>query len=175
MMEQSSEQGGRAHRRCCQVSRRRDDGANLVEFALVLPILALFLFGIVQFGIAYDRQQSVNSAAREGARLGALTDTTLEEIGDRAREAYDASASPTDDFTVVVNDGGGTEAGRYTYSANGTETYSVASGDATLMPCGSNPQSAFVEVVVTTPYDITIPFFGVQDVDIDSEAQFRCE
>ena len=29
----------------------RDRGASLVEFALVLPLLVLFLFGIVQFGI----------------------------------------------------------------------------------------------------------------------------
>ncbi len=49
-------------------SRRtsRDGGASLVEFALVVPLLTLFLFGIVQFGIAYDKKQSINSAAREG-------------------------------------------------------------------------------------------------------------
>ena len=50
--------------RQCGSSRER--GASLVEFALIVPLLTLFLFGIVQFGIAYDKQQSINSAAREG-------------------------------------------------------------------------------------------------------------
>lgn len=176
-MNESSERHGRTPRPPIDASRRREAGANLVEFALVLPILALFLFGIVQFGIAYDRQQSVNSAAREGARLGALPDTTLEDIGDRAREAYDASLDPDNDFTVKVFDDSGspTPVGEYTYAANGSETYTVAQDDETLMPCGRGTPSAFIEVRVTTPYDITIPFFGVQPVDIDSEAQFRCE
>jgi Flp pilus assembly protein TadG len=59
----------------------RERGASLVEFAFVVPLLTLFLFGIVQFGIAYDKQQSVNSASREGARLGALRTTTMADIG----------------------------------------------------------------------------------------------
>jgi Flp pilus assembly protein TadG len=55
--------------------RRRhenDRGAALVEFALLLPILALLLFGTITGGLTLSRQNSVKNAAREGARFGAI-------------------------------------------------------------------------------------------------------
>ena len=55
--------------------RDRDErGAALVEFALILPILVLFLFGIVEFGRAYSARIQLTSAVREGARAVALGD-----------------------------------------------------------------------------------------------------
>jgi Flp pilus assembly protein TadG len=55
------------------VVRRRDErGAALVEFAFVLPILILFMFGIVEFGRAYNARIELTSAVREGARAVAL-------------------------------------------------------------------------------------------------------
>ncbi len=51
---------------------RDDAGAAAVEFALVLPILVMLLFGIMQFGIVYDAQITVDHAAREGARMAAV-------------------------------------------------------------------------------------------------------
>jgi Flp pilus assembly protein TadG len=50
----------------------RDRGAAAVEFALVLPILLLLVFGIIQFGHAYQVQTSLSGAAREGAREMAI-------------------------------------------------------------------------------------------------------
>lgn len=52
--------------------RRDERGAALVEFAFVLPILVLFVFGIVEFGRAYSARIELTSAVREGARAGAL-------------------------------------------------------------------------------------------------------
>ncbi|MEA2902245.1 MAG: hypothetical protein QOH36_2132 [Actinomycetota bacterium] len=55
------------------VVRRRDDrGAAVVEFALVLPVLVLFVFGIIEFGRAYNARIELTSAVREGARASAL-------------------------------------------------------------------------------------------------------
>lgn len=45
-----------------------DSGAAAVEFALILPILFLLVFGIFEFGRAYNAQVSLTGAAREGAR-----------------------------------------------------------------------------------------------------------
>ena len=45
-------------------------GAAAVEFALLLPVLIMVLFGIIEFGIALSRQQVLATASREGARLG---------------------------------------------------------------------------------------------------------
>lgn len=45
-------------------------GASAVEFALLLPLLMMLVFGIVEFGLAMYRQAILTNASREGARLG---------------------------------------------------------------------------------------------------------
>lgn len=50
----------------------RESGAAAVELALVLPILLVLVFGIVDFGRAYNAKISLTQAAREGARVRAL-------------------------------------------------------------------------------------------------------
>lgn len=47
-------------------------GQATVELALVLPILLLLLLGIAQFGLIFQAQLVIDSAARDGARLGAI-------------------------------------------------------------------------------------------------------
>ncbi len=57
---------------------RPGEGQALVEFALVLPILLLFLFAIVfvaQIGVA---RLALEHGAAEGARVGALTNLDSE-------------------------------------------------------------------------------------------------
>ena len=41
-----------------------------MEFALLLPVLMMILFGIIEFGMALYRQAILTNASREGARLG---------------------------------------------------------------------------------------------------------
>jgi Flp pilus assembly protein TadG len=63
--------------RACTRSRwlgNRDGGQAIVEFALIAPIIFLFLFVIVDFGIAMDRRIVLQDAVREGARYAAVTD-----------------------------------------------------------------------------------------------------
>ena len=50
----------------------RDRGAAAVEFALVLPLLLLIVFGIIDFGRLLNAQLTLTQAAREGARLAAV-------------------------------------------------------------------------------------------------------
>jgi len=47
---------------------RSERGASLVEFALVLPILCLLVFGIAEFGIAFNNYIAIRNGVREGAR-----------------------------------------------------------------------------------------------------------
>ncbi|MEP6890207.1 MAG: TadE/TadG family type IV pilus assembly protein [Nitrospirota bacterium] len=49
---------------------RSESGASAVEFALLLPVLMMVLFGIIEFGLALYRQAILTNASREGARLG---------------------------------------------------------------------------------------------------------
>jgi Flp pilus assembly protein TadG len=55
--------------------RGRDErGAALVEFALVLVLVAMLLFGIIEFGITYNDYISIRQGTREGARLAVVDD-----------------------------------------------------------------------------------------------------
>jgi Flp pilus assembly protein TadG len=62
--------------------RVRDDrGAAAVEFALLLPLLLLLVFGIIDFGRAINAQITITQAAREGARVLALPGGTAPTSG----------------------------------------------------------------------------------------------
>jgi Flp pilus assembly protein TadG len=50
-----------------------EDGAALVEFAIVLSLLVMLLFGIIEFGRAYNAQITLTHATREGVRVLAIT------------------------------------------------------------------------------------------------------
>ena len=56
--------------------RARSAGQALVEFAIVLPILALLLLGIIQFAFIFAAQIGVTNAVREAARIAAVSPTT---------------------------------------------------------------------------------------------------
>lgn len=59
-------------------SKRNQRGNAVIEFALVLPLLLLVLFGITELGRMIMTTNMLNTASREGARLaavGAVTDT----------------------------------------------------------------------------------------------------
>jgi Flp pilus assembly protein TadG len=45
-------------------------GASAIEFALLLPVLLLFLFGIIEFSILFYNKAMITNASREGARYG---------------------------------------------------------------------------------------------------------
>ena len=54
------------------VPRCRDQsGAVLVEMAFVLPVLAVLVFGVIEFGNVYNNLQAVRHGVRQGARQGA--------------------------------------------------------------------------------------------------------
>lgn len=55
------------------------DGLAAVEFALILPVLLLFLFGIIQFGFLFSVYNTMVHAAREGARGMAVEQLTESE------------------------------------------------------------------------------------------------
>jgi Flp pilus assembly pilin Flp len=50
----------------------RQEGAAAVEFALLLPLLVLLLFGIIEFGFAFSTRIQATNAAREAARLAVV-------------------------------------------------------------------------------------------------------
>ena len=51
---------------------RSERGAELIEFAIVVPILIFIIAGIIDFGMMFRAFEAVTNAAREGARVGVL-------------------------------------------------------------------------------------------------------
>jgi Flp pilus assembly protein TadG len=66
--------------------QRSEDGAAMVEFALVIGLFVLVLYGLIAYGLALDLKQNMTHAATEGARaaIGAVPIGT--ETPDQAAE-----------------------------------------------------------------------------------------
>ena len=80
---------------------------NLVEFALIFPVLMLLLFGVVDFGRVFHVLIAISNAAREGARIGTLynigQDGSIDEamiIQAAKQEAGNLSLKLTDDQII---------------------------------------------------------------------------
>jgi hypothetical protein len=59
-------------------------GAELIEFALVTPVLLMVVLGIVDFGFLFQRMEVVTNAAREGARVAVLPGYSVADAKARA-------------------------------------------------------------------------------------------
>ena len=90
------------------MSSGNEHGTAAVEFALLLPLLVLLLFGIVEFGLALYRQQVLATASREGARVGIRQTVPRPTAGDIQRVARNVltQAGVPGAALVVVNGAG---------------------------------------------------------------------
>ncbi len=81
-------------------------GVAAVEFAILATLLLMIVFGIIEYGRVFNQLEVLNSAAREGARVGAVRgDSTA------IRNAVLTAAQPyqnqvPDPLTVTVSGGG---------------------------------------------------------------------
>ncbi len=60
----------------------KQKGGAAVEFAIVLPLLAAILFGIIEFSILLYNKQVITNASREGARAGIVSQSPRLSVGD---------------------------------------------------------------------------------------------
>jgi len=130
----------------------REDGVAAVEFAIILPVLALILFGVLEFGRVWSQYQLYQGAAREGARCAAVASTSdcniLTEI-DQSAAPFD----PQDPIDVQLLGGGGAR-------PDGCEDADVGED---------------VQVSWDQPLEINIPFWKNVTVTPTVKAVFRCE
>jgi hypothetical protein len=80
-----------------------------VEFALVLPLFLLLIFGVMDFGLAMYSKELITNASQEGARFGAiyrLNPLTVEDIQAHV-QVYLHAGGFTDPVTVTVTGAGG--------------------------------------------------------------------
>ena len=83
---------------------RNQRGAALLETAITIPIVLLVCVGIFEFGRAYQTQQVLVNAAREGARISIITGNTDQQVTDAVRN-YITSGRLTSpgSATVTIN------------------------------------------------------------------------
>lgn len=88
-------------------TENREKGASAVEFALILPVLMVILFGIIEFGfILYDKA-IVTNASREGARRGIVYSKDINgvTIGVPASDITDTTTSYCASYLVSLGTG----------------------------------------------------------------------
>jgi len=80
-----------------------EQGQSLTEFALALPILALLLFAVIQFGIVFNNYVTLVDATRAGARRGAVGREQQNPVGAVTTEVRNsASDLRQSDLNVTV-------------------------------------------------------------------------
>ena len=87
----------------------------MTEFALVLPILALLLFGVIQFGLVFNNYLTLTDAVRAGARKAAVSRHAPDPAATAAQAVRDASSGlKQSDLNVSVTASPGWTAGAET-------------------------------------------------------------
>lgn len=116
---------------------KNQHGAAAVEFALVLPLLLLVLFGIIEFGFLLYNEQIIINASREGARYGIVS------TGGRRHNLAEIAS--------VVD----------TYAGNNLVTFGPSAGPVTAIDnSGGTNFGDDLKVTVTYHYDfLFIPNF----------------
>lgn len=98
---------------------RSQRGAELIEFALIFPLLLLVMLGIVDFGFMFQRFEVLTNATREGARVAVLpgysdADTVLRVCSYLSSGGVPTTTCGTTNPTIAVSNttlamaGGGT-------------------------------------------------------------------
>jgi Flp pilus assembly protein TadG len=80
----------------------RRAGAAVIEFAAVVPILLLFILGIVEYGRMLMIAQVTTGASREGARYAVQADATPSTVEQYVRTYLAQSSVPPDAVTAVA-------------------------------------------------------------------------
>jgi Flp pilus assembly protein TadG len=128
-----------------RINIRNERGQTMVEFALVVPILCVVIFGILQFGALYNDYVTLTDSTRVGARKAATSRHSLTPEADAEAAARNSAAGlDADDLDIAVN--------------------------ATSWEHGES-----VTVTATYPYEVDLLGFVVASGDLTSETTERVE
>jgi len=83
---------------------KSERGAALLEAAITIPMLLLVSVGIFEFGRAYQTWQILTNAAREGARIAVLPDSSNGDITARVSQYMtDGQLSAANSASIGIN------------------------------------------------------------------------
>jgi Flp pilus assembly protein TadG len=133
---------------------RREEGAAAVEFALIVGLLAILIFGLLEYGLAFWQVQNLRAAAREGARVAAVGgDTTA------IRSAMSTSSA-----------GSLPSAGSWSFAQSNT-----CSNDTAGEPVTITINNASLSGAVQEAFSVSIPFLPPITLNPTLSGTFRCE
>ena len=183
-----------------RVQRRRtkgkERGATLVEFALILPVFLMLLFGMITVGLALNDKQQMTHATREGARYAATVaagqsfdldgDGTPNEASDGETWAQVVRSVVRERSVDTLGDAGicvSLVEGNVGAVVGGDSRYSTKVVSGIPQPCIENqsypttPNDAGRRVQITATKNATIDLvvFGAYDVTMDVEATAKSE
>ena len=87
---------------------RRARGTEILEAALVFPILLLLVLGMVEFGYFFYLKHNLQAAAREGARTGATLNADDADAEAKATAFLEAANLTPGNFGIASNTVGDT-------------------------------------------------------------------
>ena len=159
-----------------------------MEFALVVPLLLLIVFGLINFGVLFSQQLTINQAVREGARRGVVYGATLDTSGGTTRSCDGILAGVQNqvlglaisgsDIAVKITTDGFTSSSSCG-SAFHTTAWSnnqpcLGSYNASTGPGSGDSGSLVVEAQYVSNIPISFPPFPTT-MTLGSKAVFRCE
>lgn len=81
---------------------RSESGAQLVEFALSLPVLLILTMGIIDFGLLFQRYEVLTNASREGARVSILPGYGAADVQARVNQYLQGTSLSAATVTTTV-------------------------------------------------------------------------
>jgi Flp pilus assembly protein TadG len=132
-------------------------GSNLVEFAIVLPLLLALVFGIIDFSLALYDKAVITNAAREGARAGVVF-RSPQPVDDQI--AIDAASKYCSTYLITF------ATSSLSFDADWTET--AANGINGVRDSGDT-----LTVTVNYPYNFLIPGLGSLNLSATSVMRFE--
>jgi Flp pilus assembly protein TadG len=142
----------------------RTDGSQIVELAVSLPLLMVFVIGITDFGTAFNLKQKLNNAAREGVRTAA--NQYMADVVNASPNSIITIHDAVDNYLLAatVNDCGlssatPTKAGlTWTYRANngcpgnGTLTLTIDRGNTFQTTDANTTTLETTHILISYPY-----------------------
>lgn len=128
----------------------RQEGSALVEFALTVPILFTFFFGLIQVCLACYTHQVISECAREGTRYAMVHGSTCETGSASSCTITAAAVNSYVASEAWPNLGGGTMSSSTTY------------------PDGNQAPGSRVQVTVTYLFPFRVPFIPISTLTMSS-------
>ena len=154
--------------------QRGESGAAAVEFALLFPIFALFLFGMITSANAYANKQGITQGAREGARYAATlptpgTPTWLSSVFTVTKDSASSDLGDKATICVAYIPAGASTGSTRKQTNGGTPVNGTGS-------CSTDGRTdARVQVVITRPFTFQLLVVPSAQIDLESHSVTRYE